>query len=55
MVALPSSLAETKPKYSKNATAHLIVKFNHTADSIALIAVDIILYGIGFVCFNEFI
>jgi hypothetical protein len=26
----------------------LIVKFNHTADSIALIAVDIILYGIGF-------
>jgi hypothetical protein len=34
---------------------HLIVKFNHTADSIALIVVDIILCGIGFVCFNEFI
>jgi hypothetical protein len=34
---------------------HLIVKFNHTADSIALIVVDTILCGIGFVCFNEFI
>jgi hypothetical protein len=33
----------------------LIVKFNHTADSIVLIVVDTILCGIGFVCFNEFI
>jgi hypothetical protein len=31
----------------------LIVSFNNSADSSALIVVDTILCGIGFVCFNE--
>jgi hypothetical protein len=33
----------------------LVVRFNHSADSLALIIINIVLCGVGFVCFSKFI
>jgi hypothetical protein len=37
----------------KDKTQVLIVRLNHTADSIALVIIDRVLCGVAFVCFGE--
>jgi hypothetical protein len=34
---------------------HLVVRFSYSANSLALIIINIVLCGVGFVCFGEFV
>jgi hypothetical protein len=57
MVALPSLLARTKLKPNKNAVSlalYLLVRFSYSANSLALVIINIVLCGVAFVCFGEF-
>jgi hypothetical protein len=48
-------LLDISSNQAKQQTLYLIVRFNHSANSLALIIVNIVLCGVAFVCFSEFV